>query len=94
VTHNFTIFLNTRIPYYNWCLAFSSVHSSAVGKKTVERIKSVVFLCMYCNNPNPITLSVINFEYHISGAYATAFFICPDCDNKFVVKIQDIGKVR
>jgi len=25
---------------------------------------------------------------------ATAFFICPDCRNKFVVKIQDLGKVR
>jgi hypothetical protein len=35
-----------------------------------------------------------DFEYHISGAYATAFFICPDCHNKFFVKIQDLGKVR
>ena len=54
----------------------------------------MVFLCMYCDSPNPIMLSVVNFEYHSSGPYGTAFFICPDCQNKFVVKIQDLGKVR
>lgn len=34
---------------------------------------------------------IFPFEYL---AYATAFFICPDCQNKFDVKIQDLGKVR
>jgi len=41
-----------------------------------------------------MTASVIDFEYYVTGAYATAFFICPDCQNKLVVKIQDLGKVR
>jgi hypothetical protein len=41
-----------------------------------------------------MTTAVIEFEYHAIGAYATAFFICDDCQNKFVVKIQDLGKVR
>ena len=53
----------------------------------------MVFLCMYCNSQNPVTVSVIDFEYHAIGAYATVFFICPDCHNKFVVKIQDLGKI-
>ena len=42
----------------------------------------------------PTTASVIDFEYYATGTDATAFFICPDCRNKFVVKIQDLGKVR
>ena len=54
----------------------------------------MAFLCMYCESQTPMTASVIEFEYHTTGAYATAFFICPDCENKFVVKIQDLGKVR
>jgi hypothetical protein len=36
---------------------------------------------------------VMDFEYNATGAYARAFFICPDCQNKFVVKIQNLGKV-
>jgi hypothetical protein len=49
---------------------------------------------MYCTSQNPMTASVIEFEYHATGAYATAFFICNDCRNKFMLKIQDLGKVR
>ena len=41
-----------------------------------------------------MTASVIDFEEYDTGSYATTFFICPDCRNKFVVKIQDLGKVR
>lgn len=41
-----------------------------------------------------MTASVIDFEYNAIGTYATAFFVCDDCHNKFVVKIQDLGKVR
>ena len=62
-------------------------------QKIIERIKSMVFLCMYCNSPNPMTFSVVDFEYQTSRSYATAFFICPDCRNKFIVKIQDLGKI-
>jgi hypothetical protein len=63
-------------------------------EEIIERIKSMVFLCMYCNNQTGTTASVIDFEYNATGSYATAFFICPDCRNKFAVKIQDLGKVR
>ena len=41
-----------------------------------------------------MTASVVDFKYYATGAYATASFICPDCQNKFIVKIQDLGKVR
>jgi 5-methylcytosine-specific restriction endonuclease McrA len=69
-------------------------YHSMPKQEIIERIKSMVFLCVYCNSPNPITLSVVDFENHASRAYGTAFFICPDCHNKFIVKIQDLGKVR
>ena len=62
---------------------------SKLKQEIIERIKSMVFLCIYCNNQNRITASVIDFENHDSGTHALAFFICPDCQNKFVVKIQD-----
>jgi hypothetical protein len=77
-----------------WRLGLSSNHYSRAKQEIIERIKSMVFLCMYCDSANPIMLSVVNFEYHSSGPYATAFFICPDCQNKFIVKIQHLGKVR
>jgi len=38
-------------------------------------------------------LSVVDFEDHSSVPCATAFFICAGCHNKFIVKIQDMGKV-
>ena len=76
----------------NFRLEMSDYHSR-LKQEIIERVKSMVFLCMYCTGPNPITLSIVDFENHASQAYATAFFICPDCRNKFVVKIQDLGKV-
>lgn len=54
----------------------------------------MVILCMYCNNETPMTAPVIDFVYYTTGAYATSFSICPDCQNKFIVKIQDVGKLR
>jgi len=47
---------------------------------------------MYCNSSNPITVSVVDYQYQAAKSHATAFFICPDCRNKFVLKIQDLGK--
>jgi uncharacterized protein YlaI len=66
---------------------------SRLKQEIIERIKSMVFLCIYCNNQEPMTASVIDFKNHDSGTHAIAFFICPDCRNKFAVKIQDLGKV-
>jgi hypothetical protein len=54
----------------------------------------MTFLCMYCNNPNPIPLTVIDYEYHASGSYGIVFLICPSCDNKLMVKIEDLGKIK
>lgn len=62
-------------------------------EEIIDRIKSMVFLCMYCNDETPMTTSVIDFEYNATGAFGIAFFICPDCRNKFTVKIQDLGKI-
>ena len=67
---------------------------SSQKQEIIERIKSMVFLCMYCNTKTPMTASVIDFDNYATGAFATAFFICPDCQNKFAVTIQDLGKVR
>lgn len=67
---------------------------SRLKQEIIERIKSMVFLCIYCNSQDSMTASVIDFEYYATRAYATAFFICHDCQNKFVVKIQDLGKVK
>jgi uncharacterized protein YlaI len=66
---------------------------SRLKQEIIERIRSMVFLCINCNNQDRITASVIDFENHDSGTLAIAFFICPDCRNKFAVKIQDLGKV-
>jgi len=63
-------------------------------QEIAERIQSMVFLCMYCNSKNPIAVSFVDFKNQTSKSYATAFFICPDCKNKFVLNIQDLGKVR
>ena len=72
----------------------SKPHFANAKQEIINRIKSMVILCIYCDNETPMAASIIDFEYYATGAYATAFFICPDCRNKFVVKIQDLGKVR
>jgi hypothetical protein len=62
-------------------------------QEIIERIKSMIFSCMYCNNQTPMSASVIDLEHDATGYVATLFFICPDCRNKFAVEIQDLGKV-
>ena len=71
----------------------SSDHSNS-KQEIIERIKSLIFLCIYCNSDSPMTASVIDFVNDNSGTRGIAFFICPDCRNKFAVKIEDLGKVR
>ena len=66
---------------------------SRLKQEIIELIRSMVFLCINCNNQDRITASVIDFENHDRGTHAIAFFICPDCRNKFAIKIQDLGKV-
>lgn len=70
------------------------VDLTATKHEIINRVKSMGFLCLYCNNPSPISLSVVDFEYQGSGPHASAVFICPDCQNKFMVKIEDLGRVK
>lgn len=81
--------------YYskNWRLEMSDDLSRLKGE-TVERIKSMVFLCMNCNNKKPTAASLIDLRYDIAGSNATAFFICPNCRHKFTVIIHDLGKIQ
>lgn len=58
--------------------------------KINERIKSMLFLCLFCNSKNPIAATIMDQL----GSDVTAFFICSDCKNKFIVKIENVGKVR
>lgn len=66
---------------------------SRLKQEVIKRIKSMDFLCMYCNNKKPTAASMIDFGYHANGSNATTFFICPNCRHKFTVIIQDLGKV-
>ena len=65
---------------------------SRLKQEIIERIKSMVILCMYCDTQTPMIASVIDFENNTTGAYARTFFICPDSRKKFVVKIEDLGR--
>lgn len=62
-------------------------------EKIISRVKSIGFSCMYCDSKD-IPLSVVDYQSHGSGPHALGFFICPDCKNKFMVKIEDLGKVK
>ena len=53
----------------------------------------MVFFCMYCDTRTPIALSVADYYEEGSGPQAIGFFLCPDCSNKYMVKIEDLGKV-
>ena len=52
----------------------SSDHSN-LKQEIVERVKSMVFLCIYCTTETPMTASVIDFENHDTGVHAMAFFV-------------------
>jgi len=62
-------------------------------QKIIDRIDSMIIRCIYCEYPIPISLSAIEFETTASGSHASAFLICPECRNKFMIKIQDLGRV-
>jgi hypothetical protein len=87
-------YLNRGLGYTKLVFVLSDHHSSAAKQQIIERIKSMVFLCMYCNNKNPISPALVDFEYHGSGPHGGAFFICPECCTKFMLKIEDLGKIR
>ena len=74
-------------------LWLSSNHPKDPKQEMIERVKSMVFLCMYCDNRYPISLSLIEDASQGSGPHVRGFFICPDCKNKFMINIEDLGKV-
>ena len=87
--------LNNRIvEFMSGVLRVGLDNPSSAREQMVDGIKSMVFLCVYCNKPDPISLSVIDFQYDPSGSYVTTSFICRACHNKFAVKIQDLGRVE
>jgi uncharacterized Zn-finger protein len=74
-------------------LWLSSNHPKDPKQEMIERVKSMVFLCMYCDNRYPISLSLIEDASQGSRLHVRGFFICPDCKNKFMINIEDLGKV-
>ena len=62
-------------------------------QQIIERIKSMLILCLYCNTKTPLVATNIESSITYSDSHYTAFFICPNCSNKFLVKIQDVGRV-
>ena len=62
-------------------------------QEIIERVKSMVFSCMYCDIHEPQALSVVDYQSQGSGPHATGFFICSNCRNKFMIKIEDLGKI-
>ena len=74
-------------------LEMSDEHSR-LKEEIVERIKSMVFLCMYCNSQNPIKFQLSNFKIKPAERMQQHFLFVLIVRNKFVVKIQDVGKIR
>jgi hypothetical protein len=75
-------------------MALSNLHFANAKQEIIKRIQSMVILCIFCKEETRMTASVIDFEPCATGAYVTAFFICPNCQNKFFVNFQDLGKIR
>jgi len=69
-----------------------SGHASTAREVVVERVKSM-FSPYFMQNPNAITLSFIDFKLLSSGPFVAGFFICPDCNQKYMLNIKDMGKV-
>jgi hypothetical protein len=67
-----------------------TIDNATYKSKIVNRFKSMYFLCTQCVNPTPLNMSDIGID---EGGVA-AFGICPNYSNKFIVKIEDYGKVR
>lgn len=71
----------------------SSKYPSGPRQKVIERVKSMCFLCISCDSKIPLTPSITDYDDRDTGAHVLAFLICRGCKNKFLVKIQDQGKI-
>ena len=67
-------------------------------KKVIERFNSIDFHCIFSDNPDSLAKSIIEymspFSDYSTAVTVTAFLICPQCKNKFFVKILDQGKIN
>jgi hypothetical protein len=67
-------------------------------KKVIKRFNSIDFHCIFCDNPDSLAKSIIEYKSPFSdfktALTVTAFLICPKCKNKFFVKILDQGKIN
>jgi hypothetical protein len=61
-------------------------------EEILRRFKAMNFSSIYCDVDKPISLSAMDYQPKGSGPHVTGVFICPDCRNKFLVKIEDLGK--
>jgi hypothetical protein len=62
-------------------------------EEILRRFKAMTFSCIYCDADKPISFSTMDYQPKGSGPHVTGFFICPNCKNKYMVKIEDLGKV-
>jgi|GEM_PF-2210405 len=69
-----------------------------VDKILIEHFNSIDFHCIFCDNPDSLAKSIIEYMSPFSdfrtAITVTAFLICPQCRNKFFVKILDQGKIN
>jgi hypothetical protein len=76
----------------------SSDHSNS-KQEIIERIKSMVFLCMYCDSHNPIVVSVVDYEHQGSEALllnlkcsnATVASVNVNIDTPYYVRLHGTG---
>ena len=71
----------------------SSDHPENPEQKIIDRVTKMTFSCIYCDTGNPVPLSAVGFQGKGSGPHVNGFFICPQCQTKFLIKIEDLGKV-
>lgn len=71
----------------------SDNHPESLRQQILQRVKSMTFSCIYCDASNPVSLTAMDYKPKGSGPHVMGFFVCPDCRNKFMVKIEDLGKV-
>jgi transcription elongation factor Elf1 len=71
----------------------SSDHPEYPEDEILRRVKAMTFSCIYCNENKPVALTAMDYQPKGSGPHVVGFFICPDCQNKYMVKIEDLGRV-
>ena len=71
----------------------TSHHPDSPKEDILRHLKSMTFSCIYCDEAKPVGLTAMDYQPKGSGPHVIGFFICPDCQNKYMVKIEDLGRV-